>query len=1334
MTAMANNAGAAPQQQQLMYYYVAVPGPNAAQQYGVQGQEGMNTGQFDGSQQVPFGVPQQGGYGGYGDQDAANVGGVGGMQMGMPPAMMAPTGQGGQMVPGAQMMLVTTMMQPGVQGGQQAPTGMDQPPDSSAGSTAWGGGMQSQQAPHDSSSQPPQSATRTPTDRSKAFKIVNPHTHEEIKSKEGHDGQPGGGGGQQAAPSQGSGGCGQQPQQPQQSPQQQPQQQPGMQQPVWGNQPPSGFGGAPQSGGQQPSQQTPPQQPQQQQQPPPQQPQQQMPQGTQQQTPNPGASPQPAQTGPKRKGLTNMKLEKTSGPTKGLKLSNMKLEKPTKPAADAASADAAASKSPEPPTTSPAAAGASASAAPASAPAAGSAASAASPVGGEKPGDADSKASAAPAAAEAKAATEGSKTSGGSASGSAAPSPEPSQRKPGGGGESGSGGGGGGGGGSAGGGSSHISSRWPGVGSGGPSMPFVSSIKALNLEPMRANPQPYRAKPAPVRPTGPSSPELPQTQASTGPSAQQQTSSQQQQQQQQQQQSPQQQQQAPQQQQQAQQQQQPQQQQQQQVPQQQPQQQQPPQQPQQPQQQQPPQMQQQPPPQQMQQMQPPQQMPQMGHSPQMPQMGHPGQMGQMPHMQMAPMMQQQGMPPMMMQGQVPMQHMGQVQQPPQPPPPAPMKSKGIKLKNAAMVRLKPRASDDNKDDGRDDGQGGDNKDDSKEASEAPSPMVPSTMPVQQEAAVRRLSLKPADCIFDRLLMLRIWRSHKHELHAAVSGLHTNDRPGEKSAQPHGTPTDRPRKPGGRDRGGRADDGPSERLSVFGTEMKTNKKKEPALKVSEKAYRIQEPTKREDEIERRVRSLLNKICPDNLKTIVDRLALIELHKADELEFVIRIIFGKALAEPHYCETYADMVYALRTRYPEFPPEHEGEKAQTFTRVLLNTCQNEFESLPTSFEPTEEERAKLPPDDLRIEMKKRKDKMLANMKFIGNLFLRELLAVKVVGQVVHDLIGIKESLPEEHMIECVCELLQAIGHTLDGTQHGKLLMSQFSARLMELKRCSSPDGSAAFSKRIQFQIQDLLDLRQNSWQKKLFKEQAKTKEEVRKDAIAEARKQAKGAGTDAMFATAVAGARPQYIDTSKNPGHGMARGRRAGEIVWDQAYIKKISQYYSEDKNGDELVENWNKPQPSSAQAKQGLEWLMDGGFNDRSKCDAYAETVTELLAKRAVSWEHVRESFGLFLEGLKDMQLDVPHCDAFFHALLARLLAHFGRDFNGAILSGLPIPDEGQEYAWKLFVGAMKKLRSKAGPDAVRKSLDNQDLSQAMCKAKNCAPTALRRHLQEEGCL
>ncbi|CAE8640087.1 unnamed protein product [Polarella glacialis] len=388
----------------------------------------------------------------------------------------------------------------------------------------------------------------------------------------------------------------------------------------------------------------------------------------------------------------------------------------------------------------------------------------------------------------------------------------------------------------------------------------------------------------------------------------------------------------------------------------------------------------------------------------------------------------------------------------------------------------------------------------------------------------RISLKPENMVFDRVLMLRIWRMNKAELHASVAGLHTSARPGEKGGS---TPDPRKRVPRGRD-----DHGPSDRSSVFGTDMKSKmggKKEVPVFKASEKGYKVTQATKREDDLERQVRSLLNKICPDNLKTIVERLATIELNKAEELEFVIRIIFQKALAEPHYCETYADMVFALRTRYPEFRPENEGEKPHTFTRVLLNTCQNEFENLPTTFEATEEEKVKIEPMALQMEMKRRKDKMLANMKFIGNLFLRQLLAVKVIGQVVHDLVGFKDGnvLPEEHMIECVCELLQAIGFTLDATSHGKLLMNQFSARLVDLRRHTSPDGKTAFSKRVQFLIQDLLDLRSAEWMKKLFKEQAKTKEDIRKDAVKEQRQAARGQD-GSMFATTQVGVRPAYID--------------------------------------------------------------------------------------------------------------------------------------------------------------------------------------------------------------
>ena len=204
-------------------------------------------------------------------------------------------------------------------------------------------------------------------------------------------------------------------------------------------------------------------------------------------------------------------------------------------------------------------------------------------------------------------------------------------------------------------------------------------------------------------------------------------------------------------------------------------------------------------------------------------------------------------------------------------------------------------------------------------------------------------LTPPDTVYDKKMMLRVWRLQRCEVHPAVLGLGVAERPWR----------------------------PNRRSA--NREIRRPDTNSPSLKQSEKAYRVTKPTSPMEALDRKVRALLNKICPENLDTIVETLANIELKKAEELECVIKAIVRKALVEPHYCETHADMVFALQKRYPEFPAENEGEKPLSFTRVMLNTVQNEFESLPTTFEPTDDDKAKFPdPEDLQREMKKRKDK--------------------------------------------------------------------------------------------------------------------------------------------------------------------------------------------------------------------------------------------------------------------------------------------------------------------------------------------------------------------------
>ena len=99
----------------------------------------------------------------------------------------------------------------------------------------------------------------------------------------------------------------------------------------------------------------------------------------------------------------------------------------------------------------------------------------------------------------------------------------------------------------------------------------------------------------------------------------------------------------------------------------------------------------------------------------------------------------------------------------------------------------------------------------------------------------------------------------------------------------------------------------------------------------------------------------------------------------------------------------------------------------------------------------------------------------MKFIGHLFLRHLLSVKVVSSVIQDLLSTEAAYetPHEHKVECVIELVETIGYTLESLPPGQQALAQVCGRLMELQK--SKNSKDTLSKRIQFRIQDVFDMR-------------------------------------------------------------------------------------------------------------------------------------------------------------------------------------------------------------------------------------------------------------------
>jgi hypothetical protein len=215
----------------------------------------------------------------------------------------------------------------------------------------------------------------------------------------------------------------------------------------------------------------------------------------------------------------------------------------------------------------------------------------------------------------------------------------------------------------------------------------------------------------------------------------------------------------------------------------------------------------------------------------------------------------------------------------------------------------------------------------------------------------------------------------------------------------------------------------------------------------------------------------------------------------------------------------MVFNLCSRFPEFPSEEKGDKPVTVRRALLLAVQSEFDRLLASLEPTKEEQMQRDSQEFLHRLQMERAALLANMKFIGHLYLRNLLPIQVMALIAHALLGLKEGakiLPKEHTVECAVKLLEAIGHTLDSSSQGKQLASAVLARLTELKRSDGAGGKPLLSKRVQFQIQDLLELRGRGWVQTVFKEQAQTLADIRKQA-------ARGAA----LTTQTAGARPAYL---------------------------------------------------------------------------------------------------------------------------------------------------------------------------------------------------------------
>ncbi|KAL4079170.1 hypothetical protein J3A83DRAFT_4207610 [Scleroderma citrinum] len=258
------------------------------------------------------------------------------------------------------------------------------------------------------------------------------------------------------------------------------------------------------------------------------------------------------------------------------------------------------------------------------------------------------------------------------------------------------------------------------------------------------------------------------------------------------------------------------------------------------------------------------------------------------------------------------------------------------------------------------------------------------------------------------------------------------------------------------------------------------------------------------VDRKVRSLLNKLTMEKFDPISDQIIAWANKSENEkdgrtLIQVIRLVFEKATDEANWSEMYARLCRKMmETISPKVQDDgiknSDGKPiagGQLFRKYLLNRCQEDFERGWVAKENTARAAAAKANDDQAIKAanekkgdeselyseeyyaaQKAKRQGLGLIKFIGELFKLQMLTERIMHECVKKLLGNVEN-PEEEEIESLCQLLRTVGQLLD-VPKARAHMDVYFSRMKELGK------SGNVSARMQFMLQDVIELRERKWQ--------------------------------------------------------------------------------------------------------------------------------------------------------------------------------------------------------------------------------------------------------------
>ncbi|SJK97981.1 uncharacterized protein ARMOST_01237 [Armillaria ostoyae] len=255
----------------------------------------------------------------------------------------------------------------------------------------------------------------------------------------------------------------------------------------------------------------------------------------------------------------------------------------------------------------------------------------------------------------------------------------------------------------------------------------------------------------------------------------------------------------------------------------------------------------------------------------------------------------------------------------------------------------------------------------------------------------------------------------------------------------------------------------------------------------------------DVVDRKVRALLNKLTMEKFDSLSDQI-ITWANKSEKeqdgrtLIQVIRLVFENAIDQALWSEMYARLCRKMMEQIKDHGIKNaEGEPivgGQLIRKHLLNRCQESFErgwatkeaiAAAAASKAIGDQAAKAAAEkkgDGEQEIvlyseeyyaaQKARRQGLGLVKFMGELFKVQMLTERIMHECVKKLLVNSE----EEDIESLCMLLTTTGQFMDTTK-AQAHMDLYFSRMKELTK------SLNVSSRMQFMLQDILELRERKW---------------------------------------------------------------------------------------------------------------------------------------------------------------------------------------------------------------------------------------------------------------